>query len=148
MSVSLISACLNSFLPTNRSLQCLCVTHVRWVQWWMTDRSPSLEAMINQTNDGLQVCIVQKRDSRKMYAMKYMNKQKCIERDEVRNVLRELQVMQQLQHPFLINLWWATHLSSPPPSPDHTEKSVSHNTLKRFGIVTVETFQLYQLVKC
>ncbi|XP_048044957.1 serine/threonine-protein kinase 32B-like isoform X3 [Megalobrama amblycephala] len=53
---------------------------------------------------GLQVCIVQKTDSRKMYAMKYMNKQKCIERDEVRNVLRELQVMQRLQHPFLVNL--------------------------------------------
>ncbi|KAF4104548.1 hypothetical protein G5714_013879 [Onychostoma macrolepis] len=48
-----------------------------------------------------------KRDSRKMYAMKYMNKQKCIERDEVRNVLRELQVMQRLQHPFLVNLWFA-----------------------------------------
>uniref|UniRef100_A0A8C1NPR3 Serine/threonine kinase 32B n=1 Tax=Cyprinus carpio TaxID=7962 RepID=A0A8C1NPR3_CYPCA len=42
-----------------------------------------------------------------MYAMKYMNKQKCIERDEVRNVLRELQVMQQLQHPFLVNLWFS-----------------------------------------
>ncbi|ROL53575.1 Serine/threonine-protein kinase 32B [Anabarilius grahami] len=42
-----------------------------------------------------------------MYAMKYMNKQKCIERDEVRNVLRELQVMQRLQHPFLINLWFS-----------------------------------------
>ncbi|KAB0400442.1 hypothetical protein E2I00_010766, partial [Balaenoptera physalus] len=32
------------------------------------------------------VCIVQKRDTEKMYAMKYMNKQQCIERDEVRNV--------------------------------------------------------------
>ncbi|XP_048044967.1 serine/threonine-protein kinase 32B-like isoform X12 [Megalobrama amblycephala] len=53
------------------------------------------------------VCIVQKTDSRKMYAMKYMNKQKCIERDEVRNVLRELQVMQRLQHPFLVNLWFS-----------------------------------------
>ncbi|XP_016403211.1 serine/threonine-protein kinase 32B-like [Sinocyclocheilus rhinocerous] len=42
-----------------------------------------------------------------MYAMKYMNKQKCIERDEVRNVLRELQVMQHLQHPFLVNLWFS-----------------------------------------
>ncbi|KAI2656644.1 Serine/threonine-protein kinase 32B [Labeo rohita] len=57
--------------------------------------------------DGLQVCIVQKRDSRKMYAMKYTNKQKCIERDEVRNVLRELQVMQRLEHPFLVNLWFS-----------------------------------------
>ncbi|XP_072898737.1 serine/threonine-protein kinase 32B-like isoform X4 [Hemitrygon akajei] len=51
------------------------------------------------------VCIVQKRDTKKMYAMKYMNKQKCIERDEVRNVFRELQIMQRLEHPFLVNLW-------------------------------------------
>ncbi|KAL2302677.1 hypothetical protein Nmel_010120 [Mimus melanotis] len=34
----------------------------------------------------IKVCIVQKRDTEKMYAMKYMNKQQCIERDEVRNV--------------------------------------------------------------
>uniref|UniRef100_A0A8C5LSG8 Serine/threonine-protein kinase 32B n=1 Tax=Leptobrachium leishanense TaxID=445787 RepID=A0A8C5LSG8_9ANUR len=53
------------------------------------------------------VCIVQKRDSKKMYAMKYMNKQKCIERDEVRNVFRELQIMQCLEHPFLVNLWYS-----------------------------------------
>ncbi|KAJ8780303.1 hypothetical protein J1605_011567 [Eschrichtius robustus] len=53
------------------------------------------------------VCIVQKRDTKKMYAMKYMNKQKCIERDEVRNVFRELQIMQGLEHPFLVNLWMA-----------------------------------------
>ncbi|KAM6221435.1 serine/threonine-protein kinase 32B isoform 2-T2 [Rhynchocyon petersi] len=53
------------------------------------------------------VCIVQKRDTKKMYAMKYMNKQKCIERDEVRNVFRELQIMQGLDHPFLVNLWYS-----------------------------------------
>ncbi|KAG8505848.1 Serine/threonine-protein kinase 32B [Galemys pyrenaicus] len=53
------------------------------------------------------VCIVQKRDTKTMYAMKYMNKQKCIERDEVRNVFRELQIMQGLEHPFLVNLWVA-----------------------------------------
>lgn len=52
-----------------------------------------------------QVCIVQKRDTKRMYAMKYMNKQKCVERDEVRNVFRELQIMQGLEHPFLVNLW-------------------------------------------
>ncbi|KFO25751.1 Serine/threonine-protein kinase 32B [Fukomys damarensis] len=55
----------------------------------------------------LGVCIVQKRDTKKMYAMKYMNKQKCIERDEVRNVFRELQIMQGLEHPFLVNLWYS-----------------------------------------
>ncbi|XP_036133996.1 serine/threonine-protein kinase 32B isoform X2 [Molossus molossus] len=42
-----------------------------------------------------------------MYAMKYMNKQKCIERDEVRNVFRELRIMQGLEHPFLVNLWYS-----------------------------------------
>ncbi|XP_039630454.1 serine/threonine-protein kinase 32A isoform X1 [Polypterus senegalus] len=53
------------------------------------------------------VCIVQKKDTKKMYAMKYMNKQKCIERNEVRNVLKELQIMQSLEHPYLVNLWFA-----------------------------------------
>ncbi|TRY82292.1 hypothetical protein DNTS_009388 [Danionella cerebrum] len=54
-----------------------------------------------------QVCIVQKRDTEKMYAMKYMNKQQCIERDEVRNVFRELEILQELQHTFLVNLWYS-----------------------------------------
>lgn len=45
-----------------------------------------------------------------MYAMKYMNKLKCVERNEVRNVLKELQIMQNLEHPFLVNFWWAWQL--------------------------------------
>ncbi|RXM98536.1 Serine/threonine-protein kinase 32B [Acipenser ruthenus] len=53
------------------------------------------------------VCIVQKKDTKKMYAMKYMNKQKCVERNEVRNVFKELQIMQSLEHPFLVNVWFS-----------------------------------------
>lgn len=53
----------------------------------------------------LQVCIVQKRDTEKMFAMKYMNKQQCVERDEVRNVFRELEILQDIEHAFLVNLW-------------------------------------------
>ncbi|XP_059102505.1 serine/threonine-protein kinase 32A isoform X2 [Peromyscus eremicus] len=53
------------------------------------------------------VCIVQKNDTKKMYAMKYMNKQKCVERNEVRNVFKELQIMKGLEHPFLVNLWYS-----------------------------------------
>ncbi|KAF5902121.1 serine/threonine-protein kinase 32C, partial [Clarias magur] len=53
------------------------------------------------------VCIVQKRDTEKMYAMKYMNKQQCIERDEVRNVFRELEILQDIEHVFLVNLWYS-----------------------------------------
>ncbi|XP_023393811.1 serine/threonine-protein kinase 32C [Pteropus vampyrus] len=51
------------------------------------------------------VCIVQKRDTEKMYAMKYMNKQQCIERDAVRHVFRELEILQEIEHVFLVNLW-------------------------------------------
>uniref|UniRef100_A0A3Q3ABZ8 Serine/threonine kinase 32C n=1 Tax=Kryptolebias marmoratus TaxID=37003 RepID=A0A3Q3ABZ8_KRYMA len=42
-----------------------------------------------------------------MYAMKYMNKQQCIERDEVRNVFRELEILQEIEHVFLVNLWYS-----------------------------------------
>lgn len=65
-------------------------------------RPPPLTALLPLV---AQVCIVQKRDTKKMYAMKYVSKQKCIERGEVRNVFRELQIMQGLEHPFLVNLW-------------------------------------------
>ncbi|KAE8590254.1 hypothetical protein XENTR_v10017992 [Xenopus tropicalis] len=53
------------------------------------------------------VCIVQKKDTGTMYAMKYMNKQQCIERDEVRNVFRELEILQEIEHVFLVNLWYS-----------------------------------------
>lgn len=42
-----------------------------------------------------------------MYAMKYMNKYACIKKDAVRNVLRELEILKFLEHPFLVNLWFA-----------------------------------------
>ncbi|KAM6969775.1 serine/threonine-protein kinase 32A [Aplochiton taeniatus] len=53
------------------------------------------------------VCIVQKKDTKRMYAMKYMNKLKCVERNEVRNVFKELQIMQNLEHAFLVNFWYS-----------------------------------------
>ncbi|XP_014675231.1 PREDICTED: serine/threonine-protein kinase 32B-like isoform X2 [Priapulus caudatus] len=53
------------------------------------------------------VCIVQKKDTKKMYAMKYMNKQACIKKDAIRNVLREIDILQRIEHPFLVNLWFA-----------------------------------------
>ncbi|XP_072029651.1 serine/threonine-protein kinase 32A-like [Amphiura filiformis] len=52
------------------------------------------------------VCIVQKKDTKKMFAMKYMNKTMCIKKDAVRNVLREQEILQSLDHPFLVNLWF------------------------------------------
>ncbi|XP_050436833.1 serine/threonine-protein kinase 32A isoform X2 [Adelges cooleyi] len=53
------------------------------------------------------VCIVEKKDSRQMYAMKYMQKSRCIERDALKNVLREMEILTTLEHPFLVNLWFS-----------------------------------------
>lgn len=41
-----------------------------------------------------------------MYAMKYMRKAVCIEKDAVRNVLREMDILMGLDNSFLVNLWF------------------------------------------
>lgn len=50
---------------------------------------------------------MEKKDSRQMYAMKYMQKSRCIERDALKNVLREMEILTTLEHPFLVNLWFS-----------------------------------------
>lgn len=57
----------------------------------------------------MKVCIVQKRDTGTMYAMKYMSKAVCFERDALRNVLREIEILTELDHPGLVNLWFSFH---------------------------------------
>ncbi|XP_052771939.1 serine/threonine-protein kinase 32B-like isoform X2 [Mya arenaria] len=41
-----------------------------------------------------------------MYAMKYMNKAMCVRNEAVRNVLKEIEILTTLDHPFLVNLWF------------------------------------------
>lgn len=41
-----------------------------------------------------------------MYAMKYMNKVQIIQKHAVENVLRESEILRQLEHAFLVNLWF------------------------------------------
>lgn len=64
------------------------------------------------------VCIVQKRHNRRNYALKYMNKAKCLHRDAVNNVLREIDILAELSHPFLVNLWSLSQNQLCPTSPD------------------------------
>ncbi|OQV25936.1 Serine/threonine-protein kinase 32B [Hypsibius exemplaris] len=52
------------------------------------------------------VCIVQKKDNKVMFAMKYMNKKRTLEKASIRNVLREIEILMNLDHPFLVNLWY------------------------------------------
>ncbi|XP_025096714.1 serine/threonine-protein kinase 32B-like isoform X2 [Pomacea canaliculata] len=53
------------------------------------------------------VCIVQKKDTKQMFAMKYMNKAMCARQAAISNVVRELDLLTCLDHPFLVNLWYA-----------------------------------------
>lgn len=41
-----------------------------------------------------------------MYAMKYMNKIQIIQKHAVENVFREIKILCNLEHPFLVNLWF------------------------------------------
>lgn len=52
------------------------------------------------------VCIVKKRDTKQMYAMKYMNKVQIIKKHAVENVFREIKLLRYLEHPFLVNMWF------------------------------------------
>ena len=49
---------------------------------------------------------MQKKDTKKMFAMKYMNKAMCVKQDAIMNVLREVDILKTLEHPFLVNLWY------------------------------------------
>ncbi|KNC84221.1 AGC/YANK protein kinase [Sphaeroforma arctica JP610] len=53
------------------------------------------------------VCIVLKRDTKQLYAMKYMNKDKCIQEKAVKNVLNERKILELLHHPLLVNIWFS-----------------------------------------
>ncbi|KAH8369428.1 hypothetical protein KR009_010692, partial [Drosophila setifemur] len=55
----------------------------------------------------LQVCIVQKRDNGILYAMKYVSRSACELRGALGGVIKEVELLSSLEHPFLVNLWFS-----------------------------------------
>lgn len=53
------------------------------------------------------VCIVQKRDSGILYAMKYVSRVACESRGALGGVIKEVDLLSSLEHPFLVNLWFS-----------------------------------------
>ncbi|KRF78732.1 serine/threonine-protein kinase 32A isoform X1 [Drosophila virilis] len=53
------------------------------------------------------VCIVQKRDSGILYAMKYVSRSVCESRGALGGVIKEVELLSSLEHPFLVNLWFS-----------------------------------------
>lgn len=54
-----------------------------------------------------QVCIVQKRDSGRLFAMKYVSRGALDGRGALGGVLKEVELLSSLEHPFLVNLWFS-----------------------------------------
>ena len=65
-----------------------------------------LQQVIGKGGFGL-VRIVTKRDTKQKYALKYINKQKCIRKQSVKNIFRERVILEKCDHPFIINLHFA-----------------------------------------
>ncbi|KAG0340527.1 hypothetical protein BG004_006363, partial [Podila humilis] len=63
-------------------------------------------AYLPQITD-FQVRVVERRETGKMYALKYISKAQVIKMDAVRNILRERQILERLDHVFLVNMRFA-----------------------------------------
>jgi serine/threonine protein kinase len=53
------------------------------------------------------VRIVEHRESKKLYALKYINKLQCIRIRAVQNIIRERYILEEIEHPFIVNLRYA-----------------------------------------
>jgi serine/threonine protein kinase len=48
-----------------------------------------------------------KRDTKKLYAMKYMSKEKILAEKALKNVYNERKILESLNFPLIVNLWFA-----------------------------------------
>ncbi|KAI8925427.1 kinase-like domain-containing protein [Entophlyctis helioformis] len=53
------------------------------------------------------VRIVEEKKSKQQFALKYINKRQCIKKHSVENIFRERLILQELNHPYIVNLQFA-----------------------------------------
>ncbi|RKP15072.1 kinase-like domain-containing protein, partial [Piptocephalis cylindrospora] len=53
------------------------------------------------------VRIVERKDTKRLFALKYISKKDCIRMDALRNVFRERNILEAVDHPFICNLRFA-----------------------------------------
>lgn len=51
--------------------------------------------------------MVQHKQTRELYALKYINKTKCVKMKAVTNIIQERQLLEEIDHPFVVNLRYA-----------------------------------------
>lgn len=54
--------------------------------------------------------IVRHKRTEKLYAMKYINKEKCIAQGAVKNTLLERNLLEAIEHPLIVNLRYQSNL--------------------------------------
>lgn len=53
------------------------------------------------------VRIVEHKEKKKLYALKYINKAQCIKMKAIQNIMRERAILEEIEHPFIVNLRFA-----------------------------------------
>ncbi|KAI0080177.1 kinase-like protein [Panus rudis PR-1116 ss-1] len=53
------------------------------------------------------VRVVQHKQGRELYALKYINKAKCVKMKAVANIIQERRLLEEIDHPFVVNLRYA-----------------------------------------
>ncbi len=53
-----------------------------------------------------QVCLVENRLNKKVFAMKYVNKEACLKQNAVQNVISEVELLRAVDHPFVVSVWY------------------------------------------
>jgi len=51
--------------------------------------------------------MVERRETGKLYALKYISKTQVIQMEAVKNILRERQILESLDHAFVVNMRFA-----------------------------------------
>ena len=50
--------------------------------------------------------MIEQKSTKKVLAMKYVNKEACVEQRAVQNVIEEVELLREVDHPFVVSLWY------------------------------------------
>ena len=55
---------------------------------------------------------MERKEDKRVLAMKYVNKQLCVRQNALKNVMEEVQFLRELDHPFVVGLWYTFQVRS------------------------------------
>ncbi len=59
----------------------------------------------------IKVCLIEQKSTKKVLAMKYVNKEACVQQGAVQNVTEEVELLREVDHPFVVSLWYTFQVS-------------------------------------